>query len=496
MRPEATMAARSVRARITGIVLAVLPTSGVLLHAQSPHGPDFRIDCSACHVPDSWTVMRDPMVFDHDTTGFPLLGAHTVIDCRQCHASVDFSASPSSDCITCHADVHAMTVGNDCARCHSSTNWLVDDIPELHEQNGFPLVGVHNDLACVDCHTAANTLAFLRIGNECINCHEADYMAASAPNHVTAGFSTDCTECHDPFGSGWSTSNVAHDFFPLTFGHDIQDCSQCHVTGNFSDASPECVSCHLDDYNSTVNPDHQASGFSTDCATCHSTVGWSPANFDHDAAFFPIYSGTHNGQWSACVECHPNPMDFSVFSCTGCHTNPQTNNDHNGIPGYVYESTACLTCHPTGEGGNFDHNTTDFPLQGQHVGVACIECHAGGFTGTPTNCDACHMDDYNATTGPNHAGAQFPTDCAQCHNENGWTPASFDHDGQYFPIYSGNHAGQWSSCATCHTNSSDYSVFDCLGCHNDQAQLADDHSDEPGYTYSSAACFSCHPNGN
>ena len=469
----------------------------LLCAAQSPHGEGFKMDCAACHVPDSWTVMRDPLAFDHDTTRFQLMGAHRSVDCRECHIALDLVTPPSSECISCHLDVHAMSVGNDCVRCHTNDNWLVDDIPELHEQNGFPLIGVHSDLSCVDCHSSDNTLYFARLGNECVNCHEDSYLAAKDPDHVAAGFSTDCLECHDPLGFGWTTANVTHDFFPLTQGHDIQDCSQCHTTGNFSDASPECVSCHQDDYNATVSPDHSVSGFSTDCAMCHTTApGWSPATFDHDAEFFPIYSGTHNGQWSACIECHPNPMDYSIFTCTTCHTNPETDGQHDGIPGYIYESGACLSCHPNGEGAGFDHNTTDFPLLGQHIGVSCSECHAGGYAGTPTACEACHMADYNATIGPDHAAAQFPTDCAQCHNENGWTPSTFDHDNQYFPIYSGNHDGEWNTCADCHNNSADYTQFTCINCHDNQSELANEHDEVIGYTYSSAACYSCHPNGN
>ena len=568
---------------------------------------------------------------------------HQNVDCKSCHSTLVFKTGTTSECVSCHTDVHAMTVGNDCARCHTPDTWLVDAIPELHEQNGFPLIGAHGNLSCVDCHKSDNTLAFQREGNDCINCHQSDYAATQHPNHVTSGFSTDCAECHDPFGQGWSTTVVDHDFFPLTLGHDIQDCGQCHTTGNFADASPECVSCHLPDFNATVNPVHTTSGFSTDCASCHTTdPGWSPATFEHDAQYFPIYSGTHNGQWNSCVECHPNPNNYALFTCTNCHTDPQTSNDHNGMSGYVYESTACLSCHPNGEAGafdhnttafplvgshvgvdciqchangyagtptncdachmtdyngttdpnhvtggfptdcalchdetgwgnanfdhnntdfplmgshvgvnciechangytgtptacnachmddfngttqpnhttaqfptdcalchdetawgngTFDHNTTDFPLVGSHVGVNCIECHANGYTGTPTECSACHMADYNATTNPNHSSAQFPTDCALCHTEAAWQPSTFDHDDQYFPIYSGTHNGEWNTCADCHTNAGNYAVFTCINCHehDNQTQVNDDHSDVSGYSYNSNACFNCHPNGN
>ncbi len=335
------------------IVLGLSTSLASRIQAQSPHGETFKMDCATCHVPDSWTTMRSPSGFDHDSTAFPLLGTHGTVDCKACHTTLLFKTGVSTECVSCHTDVHSMTVGNDCARCHTSRSWLVDEIPELHEQNGFPLVGVHGNLSCIDCHKSENTLAFQRVGNDCINCHRSDFASTQHPDHMASGFSTDCAECHDPFGQGWNTTVVNHDFFPLTLGHDIQDCAQCHTTGNFADASPECVSCHLSDFNATQNPVHTTSGFSTDCASCHTTdPGWSPATFDHDAEFFPIYSGTHNGVWSSCVECHPNPDNFALFTCTNCHTDPATSDEHNGMTGYVYESTACLSCHPNGEAGS------------------------------------------------------------------------------------------------------------------------------------------------
>jgi len=78
------------------------------------------------------------------------------------------------DCASCHVDIHSQSVGNDCVRCHTSETWLVDNIPELHEENGFPLIGSHSNLSCVECHTSETTLRFDRVGNECISCHRDD----------------------------------------------------------------------------------------------------------------------------------------------------------------------------------------------------------------------------------------------------------------------------------------------------------------------------------
>jgi hypothetical protein len=107
---------------------------------------------------------------------------------------------------------------------------------------------------------------------------------------------------------------------------------------------------------------------------------------------------------------------------------------------------------------------------------------------------ACHQTDYNGTSNPSHSAAGFPTDCASCHTTTQWSGATFDHDGMYFPIYSGSHRGRWSSCADCHTSSSDYAVFTCTTCHT-ASNTNGHHRGVSGYVYQSQACYSCHPRG-
>jgi len=68
--------------------------------------------------------------------------------------------------------------------------------------------------------------------------------------------------------------------------------------------------------------------------------------------YFPIYSGEHEGKWNQCSDCHTNPSNYAVFTCLTCHGLTETNNQHNGVSGYVYESNACLECHPDGSGGD------------------------------------------------------------------------------------------------------------------------------------------------
>lgn len=416
------------------------------LLAQNPHGASLKMDCAACHTVAGWEIdvkiwqKRDPekpqfprttgiepsketQLFQHNKTGFDLKGRHALVDCRACHATLVFSEA-SVDCIACHTDLHQQTLGNDCARCHNSTHWLVDNITELHQENGFPLTGVHKAISCEACHISASALQFNRLGNDCINCHLTDYNAASEPNHQQGAFSTDCLECHNVFDPGWSTDKINHAFFPLTQGHEITDCAKCHIGGDFSNTPTNCVACHQQDFETATNPNHDALNLPLDCATCHTTApGWEPASF-------PI---------------------------------------HNNY----------------------------YPLNGAHLTLAndCAACHNGDYTNTPNTCSGCHTPDYNATTQPDHAAAQFSTDCAACHSETAWAPATFNHDGQFFPIYSGKHNGEWTTCGDCHTNPSNYAEFSCINCHTNP-QTDTDHQGIGGYSYNSQACFACHPTGD
>jgi hypothetical protein len=335
--------------RLSLLIFLVLNVH-VVIGAKNPHGPQFKIDCNQCHNPKSgWKVHVSEITYDHNSSSFELEGRHKKTDCRKCHIDLTFKI-PNSSCVSCHSDVHQMTVGNDCARCHTADNWLINDVSQLHEQNGFPLEGRHNTVSCIECHKSSNMLMFNRMGSECLDCHMPDYYAAQNPNHVNSGFSVDCRQCHEPFSTSW-TGDFGHDFFPLEKGHGNLECLMCHVDNNFTNVSPECVSCHQNDFNQTTNPNHQVLGFPTDCKLCHTTdIGWSPATFnDHDGLYFPIYSGKHQGTWSSCTECHTNSSNFSIFNCLGCHNDSgDLAGEHQDVSGYQYNSNACYTCHPDG----------------------------------------------------------------------------------------------------------------------------------------------------
>lgn len=546
-----------------------------LLSAQSPHGKEMKISCADCHTSDGWKMIEGTYTFSHSSTDFPLVGQHQSVSCKACHDDLVFSKA-QSDCISCHKDVHEQTLGNECSRCHTPQTWLVTNTTQLHEQSRFPLLGAHATADCFQCHESASLLRFDPLGIDCYDCHRTDYENTTSPDHSSGDFSTDCVACHGMNSFTWSGAGVNHLFFPLTQGHDVNDCFKCHVQGQpYNSISKECVTCHQTDYNASNNPNHQITGFSTDCAQCHTTSpDWKPAKMtNHDAEFFPIYSGKHEGEWTNCNECHTTVGNYGLFSCTDCHDHNQSDMDskHSEVGGYLFNSNACFECHPQGSGeGSFDHSQSNFPLTGAHIttecsqchpnayagtttvcsechitefnqsvnpnhvelGLAntcetchtteagwapakldnhndfyqlngkhittdCFSCHEGNYTETPNLCFGCHADDYNQTTNPPHVASQFSTECETCHNEDAWTPATFDHDNEFFPIYSGKHQGEWTNCNECHTTANDYSVFSCIDCHeHNQSSTDGEHNGVSGYTYNSIACLECHPNGD
>jgi len=471
---------------------------------DSPHGDGLKLGCDECHTSESWEINMEQFKFDHDTkTQFPLTGTHTDVSCNDCHTNLVFVNGKSS-CFECHADVHEQTLGLECERCHTSSSWLVENITEIHQLSRFPLLGAHNTADCYDCHKTASTLRFDPLDTECFSCHQEDYYAAQSPNHVEANYSTECTECHQLNAFSWTGTDINHSFFPLTLGHEIADCAACHKDpNNYGNVSPDCISCHESDYNSAEDPNHIGLDFSTDCQLCHTTnPGWKPADFTQHDLVFPIYSGEHAGEWNTCLECHPVANNYSIFTCTSCHEHNQGEMDeeHNDIEGYVYEDNACLACHPTGsEEGAFDHNKTNFPLTGSHTTTECAACHTNGYEGTPTDCNSCHNEEYNNTSNPNHINAEINTDCEQCHSTGpGWTPADFrSHDNLYFPIYSGEHNGEWNTCMECHNVEGNYSIFTCTACHeHNQSEMDEEHNGIGGYVYEDNACLACHPTGS
>lgn len=446
----------------------------------------FAVECELCHRTDAW-VPTDILAaaLDHDVF-FPLRGAHSPLDCVDCHA--EMFVGTSSECFICHEadyqaardpDHVALGLPTDCERCHSSESW--EGATEIDHDGFFPLNGVHAVLDCESCHAEA----FAGTPRDCEPCHQADFSSADEPDHTALGLSLACEECHGE--SVWRVDAIDHDpFFALSGAHLGLACEACHFDG-FNATSALCYSCHAQEYLAAASPNHLEAGFSTECEACHSSRAWVGAPFDH--AFFP-HAGGHAGL--ECTDCHFGQFAGRSSECVACHEAEfgSAEPDHlaAGFP------LACELCHDiySWDSAAIDHSS--FPLEQGHGGLECLDCHTtDGFDDTPVDCFACHADDYAGARDPDHASAGFPTDCEECHFLNDWETVRFDHDTQYYPIYNGSHNGVWDTCATCHLDPGDFRFYECLLCHQHNQQDTDaDHRGVEGYLYLSRACLDCH----
>jgi hypothetical protein len=426
------------------------------------------IQCGMCHSTTDWSNA----LFNHNTTSFPLTGAHVTVACASCHTNNNYNGTLPTNCYGCHqADFTGTTNPNhvsagyptDCTVCHNTTAWMPST---FNHSSVFPLTGAHATVACALCHVNNN---YTTVPKDCYSCHTTDYNGTNNPNHKQWGLPTTCDTCHST--TNWLNATFDHAKYanyPLTGAHATLQCAQCHLNSNFASTSTACDSCHDADYRGATNPNHVTAGFPKTCDTCHTTTAWIPSSFNHSTTTFPL-TGAHVSV--PCASCHTNNNYSGSLptACYGCHQadfTGTTNPPHvsGGFP------TDCTQCHNTTSWttSTFNHNNTSFPLTGAHTTVACASCHTNNnYSGSlPTTCIGCHQSDYNGTTNPPHASnpTAFPTNCTQCHTTTSWTTSSFNHNTTTFPL-TGAHTTV--ACASCHTNNN-YSgslPTTCYGCH-------------------------------
>jgi hypothetical protein len=434
--------------------------NGVIARAEeSPHGK-LAMDCQSCHVTTSWRELRDSLNFDHNSqTKFPLEGKHSVVRCIKCHTTLVF-ADAGTRCLDCHADIHRGQFDADCDACHTPQRWIDNPAMEKrHAATRFPLVGLHAKLDCQACHANGQ---YVNMPIDCGGCHLETYIATTNPNHADAGFSVNCAECHSITVPEWKHPQYTHSAnFPLTGGHALGDCRLCHATGYLATSSA-CFSCHEADFNGTANPAHSNSDlYSHDCQICHTINGWTGAQLNHNLTAFPL-TGAHIQ--TDCAQCHVSGYAGTPTDCYDCHRSSYESAENHVSQGFPQD---CAVCHSTStwSGANFNHSQTNFPLTGAHIETNCSQCHVGGqFSGTPTDCYACHELNYTQSTSPQHRPDLFVTACAECHSTAAWSPATFTiHDQTNYPL-TGAHVQ--AECSQCHIGGQ-YAgtTTECYGCH-------------------------------
>ncbi|MCP4604739.1 MAG: hypothetical protein GY847_30165 [Proteobacteria bacterium] len=257
--------------------------------------------------------------------------------------------------------------------------------------------------------------------------------------------------------------------------------------------------------------DHSSTTGDSDCSLCHVPQSWriiriigkdlGKGKFQHSRTGFNLI-GKHRR--INCMACHKEEKRISR-ACRSCH------NDAHG--GAFYKE--CDVCHSEGVWNRAKamerHRQTRLPLTGKHALADCTECHrqteGQRWRNVPTDCYACHKDDFNRTgIHPRHKGA-LSRNCAQCHRPTGWSPAvvvpaSFtreansiapsNHDLK-FPISHGVH--RTATCDNCHLSSSNRRAIRCIGCHaHNPIRLRRQHRNVSAGV-ERQSCRGCHPGG-
>jgi hypothetical protein len=483
--------------------------------AKSPNhrSLNFSTDCATCHasaIIKGWSSGAAGM--SHPAT-LPLTGAHGKASCYDCHKKDTF-AGLNPTCATCHqADFDKTTKPNhrelafptDCAACHTNVDWRASAIPagtSFKHPEAFPLTGGHAKPKCADCHSQG----YIGTKSECSGCHEKDFVKAAQPNHVDQKFSRDCKQCHNT--GAWKGAMIppGTDFqhpatFPLKGGHAVATCTQCHKNGQYTNTPTACLACHQTDYDTTRSPNHLDLAFGTDCMQCHNVNDWKgaaiPTNhpFQHPATF-PLVEGHAQVD---CAKCHAQGYAGTPTQCASCH-DPDYKATTKPNHAELKFSTDCAQCHKVRKGwmgatippnSSFQHPAT-FPLNGGHAKAACATCHANGYADTPMDCAACHKDEFDKTTQPNHTDLAFSTQCKTCHTVDTWKGAQigpgtpFTHP-TTFPL---TRPHDQASCTQCHASGYTNTSTDCYACHcADYEAVKSPNHVTANY---STNCLSCH----
>lgn len=440
-------------------------------------------------------------------------------NCTQCHSIGN--QITNQKCLACHKPLAAQiqankglhasayAKGKTCISCHSEHHGENFDMIRIdkksfnHAYTGFALKGAHVSKIkqCTDCHQADNIAnpalkskakRYVGLTSSCVTCHTDVHQKT---------LSSDCASCHD-VNSFKPARLFNHEKtkFELNGAHKKTNCNECHKTSikngqkftQYADVpASNCTSCHKDPHQSQ---------FGQNCKSCHNEESFKQVNpnrnFNHNVTGFNL-EGKHNE--ISCKKCHDNQeTKFNEFnktkdrSCVSCHKDI-----HEGKLG-----KDCKSCHNQSsflvknksQLGKFDHNKTDYPLQGKHMTVDCKACHKKDLTDPVAHkkCSDCHQDKHNGDFA--HKTKQYP-DCASCHTLEGFSPSTYtleDHQKSRFAV-DGAHEAQ--PCFACHKKGKEW-VFsqmdlNCKSCHKDihQGFLA-------AKFYPDQTCTACHSTAN
>ena len=369
------------------------------------------------------------------------------------------------------------------------------------------LSAVHSHLGGLSNCTQCHVLGDKPTNEKCLACHTEILSRVDLQKgyHSSADIRGKlCFTCHGEhngknfklirFDSADFDHNKAG--YPLTGSHSRQGCLECHKSQFIKDpklkgkkvtylgVNHECLTCHTDYHMRTLSPS---------CLTCHNDESFLPATkFDHDKASFKL-AGKHKSV--ECVECHKITLlggnkfqqfaDVPYSNCTSCHKDPHQNK----------YGQNCRQCHSEESfqivSGlkNFDHNKTDYRLEGKHMIVNCKSCHKTRFTDPLRHdrCTDCHTD-YHKNEFVKEGKAP---DCSECHSVSGFKQFSFTLERHNMSRFKLEGAHSATPCYECHMKKEKWSFrsigLNCKDCHPDIHKNLIQEKYFPG-----ASCQSCH----
>jgi hypothetical protein len=488
-----------------------------------------------------------PERYDHRfVKDFPLAGKHAALRCEQCHKEALAAEPPaggrylglSSNCATCHEDVHKGGYGSDCARCHGQEQ-AFDRAPGFAHTKAFPLRQAHAGHRCDACHAPGTDRSVAALqqkplpARNCGDCHANPHgavAAGTARKAMPLREAADCARCH-----GATTfrevaiTNATHDRFGYAIDavHGKVGCAQCHgergERTRWTGAAPkpaQCNSCHENPHGEVATGTARtvmAVRDAADCARCHTGSTFRDVgitNASHAQLGYAI-GGVHAKL--ECAQCHGEHGQRSRWQgkapqpaqCATCHASPHRQPFTAAVQKPGSGPNDCAGCHiedhaefAFGTITATQHAATGFSFTAPHHKLECSQCHgqpgdsyAARFPGRDAaDCRACHRDPHNAQFARNQ---QFQK-CADCHLPVQWTPPAFDleaHSRCRFPLL-GQH--QAVACRSCHdqvvrgVRTFTGTPQACDRCHLDPHLGRFDHAGVPKQVDGRAGCARCH----
>jgi hypothetical protein len=230
----------------------------------------YKNRCEGCHSVQDWH-RTSYSIAKHQSSRFPLQGAHAAVPCSDCHKAglgsrtdkiLPFHFEDRS-CTACHQDPHSggfdkqmarrRTNGTPfgCEACHNVKSW--GEVSGFdHSKTNYRLLGAHRTVACADCHRPVTSSGsrFKGTATQCEACHtdahDKQFLARDNQTH--------CADCHNSLR--WVPSTFDHDtktHFPLAGGHANVNCARCHVQTRmvgdkemvvYKNTPGKCADCH------------------------------------------------------------------------------------------------------------------------------------------------------------------------------------------------------------------------------------------------------------